>query len=105
MLISDWSSDVCSSDLGRNRPRSATRKRACAMKRTKSVARRLAIDVRHVAVMIGAPTLMGALAGCVQIETPDKPIEINLNINIRQEVVYRLDGDAKKLIEQNSEIF
>ncbi|MCW5646152.1 MAG: YnbE family lipoprotein [Sphingopyxis sp.] len=46
-----------------------------------------------------------ALAACVQIETPDKPIEINLNINIRQEVVYRLDGDAKKLIEQNSEIF
>ena len=75
------------------------------MKRTKSGARRLTIDVRHVAVMIGAPTLMGALTGCVQIETPDKPIEINLNINIRQEVVYRLDGDAKKLIEQNSEIF
>ncbi|ABF52790.1 conserved hypothetical protein [Sphingopyxis alaskensis RB2256] len=48
---------------------------------------------------------MSTLAGCVQIDTPDKPIEINLNINIRQEVVYRLDGDAKKLIEQNSEIF
>ena len=71
------------------------------MKKPKTGARRLAIDVRHVAVMIG----MSALSGCVQIETPDKPIEINLNINIRQEVVYRLDGDAKKLIEQNSEIF
>lgn len=71
------------------------------MKIPKTEARRLAIDVRHVAVMIG----MSALSGCVQIETPDKPIEINLNINIRQEVVYRLDGDAKKLIEQNSEIF
>nr|WP_260583878.1 YnbE family lipoprotein [Sphingopyxis sp. PET50] len=46
-----------------------------------------------------------ALTGCVQIETPDKPIEINLNINIKQEIVYRLDGDAKKLIEQNSSIF
>ena len=71
------------------------------MKISKSGARRLTIDVRHVAVVIG----MSALSGCVQIETPDKPIEINLNINIRQEVVYRLDGDAKKLIEQNSEIF
>ena len=71
------------------------------MKIPKTEARRLAIDVRHVAVVIG----MSVLAGCVQIETPDKPIEINLNINIRQEVVYRLDGDAKKLIEQNSEIF
>ena len=75
------------------------------MKTQKTGARRPAIGVRHVAVMIGAPTLMGVLAGCVQIDTPDKPIEINLNINIRQEVVYRLDGDAKKLIEQNSEIF
>ena len=61
----------------------------------------MAISGRCLALMTG----MSALAGCVQIETPDKPIEINLNINIRQEVVYRLDGDAKKLIEQNSEIF
>lgn len=68
---------------------------------TKTGARRLAITSRCLAVMIA----MSALTGCVQIETPDKPIEINLNINIRQEVVYRLDGDAKKLIEQNSEIF
>ncbi len=71
------------------------------MKTPKTGARRLAIGGRIGAVMIG----VSALAGCVQIETPDKPIEINLNINIRQEVVYRLDGDAKKLIEQNSEIF
>ncbi|XVJ64394.1 MAG: YnbE family lipoprotein [Sphingopyxis sp.] len=68
---------------------------------TKTGARRQAIGGQRLA-MIAAMT---ALAGCVQIETPDKPIEINLNINIRQEVVYRLDGDAKKLIEQNSEIF
>lgn len=68
-------------------------------------ARRRAIEGRGLAVMIGALTLTGGLSGCIQIDTPDKPIEINLNINIRQEVVYRLDGDAKKLIEQNSEIF
>ena len=56
---------------------------------------------RCLVVTIGAV----ALTGCVQIDTPDKPIEINLNINIKQEIVYRLDGDAKKLIEQNSSIF
>jgi hypothetical protein len=71
------------------------------MNRPKTGARRLAIEGRWVAVVIG----MSVLTSCVQIDTPDKPIEINLNINIRQEVVYRLDGDAKKLIEQNSEIF
>ena len=56
---------------------------------------------RWAAVMIGAT----ALGGCVQIATPDKPIEINLNINIRQEIALKLDGDAKKLIEQNGDIF
>ena len=71
------------------------------MNTPKTGARRLAISARGLAVLIGAT----ALTGCVQIETPDKPIEINLNINIRQEIVYRLDGDAKKLIEQNSGIF
>lgn len=45
------------------------------------------------------------ISGCVQVNAPDRPIEITLNINIRQEVVYRLDSTAKELIEQNVEIF
>ncbi len=45
------------------------------------------------------------LASCVQVSAPNRPIEIVLTINIRQEVVYRLDQDAKDLIEQNTEIF
>ncbi|WP_374296357.1 YnbE family lipoprotein [Sphingomonas sp.] len=44
-------------------------------------------------------------AGCVNISAPDKPIEINLNINVTQEVVYRLDNEAKSLIQQNPGIF
>jgi YnbE-like lipoprotein len=47
----------------------------------------------------------GALAGCVTVSAPDKPIVINLNINIKQEVVYRLDGKAKAVIDENAEIF
>lgn len=48
---------------------------------------------------------MLTISGCIQVNAPDRPIEIVLNINIRQEVVYRLDQDAKELIEQNTEIF
>lgn len=56
--------------------------------------------------MFAAALLMGVmLGGCVQVTAPTDPITINLNINIRQEVVYRLDGDARQLIEQNTEIF
>ena len=53
--------------------------------------------------------LGGALvaAGCipVQIQAPDEPIEINLNVNIRQEVIVRLERDAQELLEQNADIF
>ncbi len=47
----------------------------------------------------------GVLGGCVNVSAPDKPIVINLNISITQEVVYRLDGEAKTLIQQNPGIF
>ena len=63
--------------------------------------RRAAIGGRCLLLTIGT---MG-LGGCVQVSAPDKPIEINLNIRIQQEVVYRIDRDAKKLIEQNGSIF
>jgi hypothetical protein len=45
------------------------------------------------------------LTGCVQVTAPDKPIVINLNIAIRQEVLIRLDAASKKVTEENPEIF
>ncbi|MES1197523.1 MAG: YnbE family lipoprotein [Pseudomonadota bacterium] len=41
----------------------------------------------------------------VQVQAPDKPIEINLNVNIRQEVVVRLEGDAQDLLHNNPNLF
>ncbi|MBN2973185.1 YnbE family lipoprotein [Roseomonas aeriglobus] len=49
--------------------------------------------------------MAGSVSGCVTVNAPDKPIVINLNISITQEVVYRLDGEAKSLIQQNPGIF
>ena len=45
------------------------------------------------------------LPGCIQIAAPDKPIEINLNVNIKQEVVVRLQKDADDFIANNPELF
>ena len=45
------------------------------------------------------------LAGCVQLRAPDKPIEININVNIRQEVVVKLQRDVGSLIDQNPDLF
>ena len=46
-----------------------------------------------------------ALGGCVSVNAPDKPIVIELNINIKQEVIYRLAADAGNTIEENKDIF
>jgi hypothetical protein len=45
------------------------------------------------------------LGGCVSVNAPDKPIVIELNINIKQEVIYRLAEDAGNTIDKNPEIF
>jgi hypothetical protein len=55
--------------------------------------------------LMGAICTNGLLGGCVNVTAPDKPIEINLNINITQQVVYKLDGQAKALIDENPGIF
>lgn len=48
---------------------------------------------------------MLTLGGCINIEVPDEPIVIELNINIQQEVIYRLADDAADTIEENADIF
>jgi hypothetical protein len=60
---------------------------------------------RHRALMAGAAILSAGLGGCINIAAPDKPIVIELNINIRQEVIYRLAEDAANTIEENPDIF
>ena len=50
-------------------------------------------------------TMMLPLTGCITVDTPDKPIEINLNVTIRQEVLVRLQKDVEELIKQNPDAF
>jgi hypothetical protein len=39
------------------------------------------------------------------VSAPDKPIEINLNVRIEQEVLVRLQRDVDELIRQNPDAF
>jgi YnbE-like lipoprotein len=47
------------------------------------------------------------VAGCatIKIEAPDKPIEINLNVKIEQELRIKLDREIENLIADNPDIF
>lgn len=45
------------------------------------------------------------LTSCISVKTPEKPIEINLNVTIRQEVLVKLQRDVEQLIQQNPQAF
>ena len=59
---------------------------------------------REIRLLAGAALAL-PLASCVTVKAPDKPIEINLNVNIRQEVLVKLQQDVQQLIQQNPEAF
>lgn len=63
---------------------------------------RSAFPPLRLALAVGAAATLG---GCVTVKAPDKPIVIELNVNIRQEVIYRLAADAKNTVEENEDIF
>ena len=53
----------------------------------------------------GAALAVLPLSSCISVKTPDKPIEINLNVTIKQEVLVRLQRDVEQLIQQNPQAF
>ncbi len=55
--------------------------------------------------LLAAALLPAPLSSCISLKAPDKPIEINLNVTIRQEVLVRLQRDVEQLINQNPQAF
>ena len=63
---------------------------------------------KRVALGVGVLLMGGVLAGCqptVQIEAPDKPIEINLNVKIEHEIRVKVDRALDDLLASNPELF
>ncbi len=74
---------------------------------TKSMIAVFAVNQRFEkkALLRGLGVVAVGLAGCVNVAAPHKPIEINLNINIRQEVLVKLEKDVQDLINKNPGVF
>jgi len=50
---------------------------------------------------------LALFAGCtptVKVEAPDKPIEINMNVNIRHEILIKVEEEVEEMFE-NEELF
>lgn len=56
-------------------------------------------------MLLAAALTAGACTPTVKVEAPDKPIVINLNVKIEQEVRIRIERDVEDLIKSNPDIF
>lgn len=59
-------------------------------------------------VLSGMAFLLVTLGGCnptVTLEAPDKPVRIDLNIKIDQEVRIKLEKDVDKLVKSKPDLF
>ena len=60
---------------------------------------------RKIPIAAGIALAAIQLSSCISVKTPEKPIEVNLNVTIRQEVVVRLQRDVEQLIQENPQAF
>ena len=53
------------------------------------------------------PLMIIALNGCLRVEvaTPDKPIDINMNVKIEHEIHIKVDKDVENLLKTRSDLF
>ena len=49
--------------------------------------------------------VLAPLTGCVTVKAPDKPIDVNLNVNINQQVLVKLAPEVQQMIQQNPQAF
>ncbi|OTA15686.1 YnbE family lipoprotein [Xenorhabdus vietnamensis] len=58
--------------------------------------------------MLGNVVLLNVLlVGCVRLEvaTPDKPININMNVKIEHEIHIKVDRQIEDMLKNNSNLF
>ena len=56
---------------------------------------------------ITAISIVLLLSACLRVEvaTPDKPININMNVKIEHEIQIKADRQVEELLKENSDLF
>ncbi|QJE72634.1 YnbE family lipoprotein [Aerophototrophica crusticola] len=63
------------------------------------------MTVRPTLLLLPALGLLAACSPTVKVQAPDKPIEINLNIRVEQEVRVKIDRELDQVFQNNPELF
>jgi len=58
-----------------------------------------------IAKLLALTGAAASLNGCITVKAPEKPIEVNLNVDIKQEVLVRLQQDVQQMISKNPQAF
>ena len=61
--------------------------------------------MKHLSILIALAFTAAACTPTVQLQAPDKPIEISLNVKIEQHVRVSIEKDVSKSIQKRKDIF
>jgi hypothetical protein len=60
---------------------------------------------KRAAKLVATIAVAVPLTSCITVKAPDKPIDVNLNVDIKQEVLVRLQQDVQQMIQKNPQAF
>ncbi len=63
------------------------------------------MEPHRLLIALATVALAAACAPTVKVEAPDKPIVINLNIKIEQEIRIKIEKDVEALFEDEEGLF
>jgi hypothetical protein len=61
--------------------------------------------MRNLSSALSLTAFLFACTPTVQLQAPDKPIEINLNVNIEQHIKVEIQKDVQQAIAKNPDVF
>lgn len=61
--------------------------------------------MKRPAVFAFFPFAVAACTPTVQLQAPDKPIEINMNVNIEHRIKVEIEKDVRQAMAKNPDIF
>ena len=61
--------------------------------------------MRALLAALALTLLLGACAPTVRIQAPEKPIEINMTLNIKHEILVKVEKDVQQLFDSNAGLF
>jgi hypothetical protein len=57
--------------------------------------------MKRLTILVALLFLGAACTPTVKVEAPDKPIEINMNINIKHEILIKVEKQVEELLEDD----